>query len=302
MKKRMIQLRAIFSDKSADRVVPSSGITARLTLFVSGVMAFLAVFALALSFSTGRLAQNWGQDLAGSATIRILAPPSERAGQTQAALRVLETTQGVLQARALSDAEQRALLSPWIGADLPLDELPIPRLVALQIDPDQFDPVGLRLRLSAEVPSAILDDHGRWRAPLISAAGRLRLLSIGVVVLIGAAVAAMVTLAANAALAANAKVVSVLRLIGATDRFIESAFIRRFTTRAASGAVVGTLLGLLFLTLMPSEDGADVAGLLTAFGFRGWEWLVLLILPVLTGSVALVATAAAARKALRDLA
>ncbi|MEP6067194.1 MAG: cell division protein FtsX [Paracoccaceae bacterium] len=300
--KQIKQLRSMFTDQSADRVVPSSGITARLTLFVSAVMAFLAVFALALSFASGRLAQSWGQDLAGSATVRILAPPGQRATQTEAAIKVLDTTEGVLTSRPLSDGEQRALLSPWIGADLPLDELPIPRLISLQIDPETFDPVGLRLRFAAEVPGAVLDDHGRWRAPLIAAAGRLRLLSISVVILIVAALAAMVTLAANAALAANAKVVAVLRLVGATDQFIEGAFIRRFTIRAATGAAFGTVLGVVFLMVLPTNEGPDVAGLLTALGFRGIEWLVPLILPVLTGSVALVATAAAARKALRDLA
>ena len=36
-------------DAQADRVVPPTGFTARLTLFVAGTMAFLAVFALAVS-------------------------------------------------------------------------------------------------------------------------------------------------------------------------------------------------------------------------------------------------------------
>ena len=39
----------IAGDRQADRVVPPSGFTAQLTLFASGAMAFLAVFALALS-------------------------------------------------------------------------------------------------------------------------------------------------------------------------------------------------------------------------------------------------------------
>ena len=41
----------IVGETAADRVVPRSGFTAQLTLFASGAMAFLAVFALALSFS-----------------------------------------------------------------------------------------------------------------------------------------------------------------------------------------------------------------------------------------------------------
>ena len=53
-------------DARADRVVPPTGFTAHLTLFVSGAMAFLTVFALALSLASGRLADRWASELAGA--------------------------------------------------------------------------------------------------------------------------------------------------------------------------------------------------------------------------------------------
>ena len=49
-------LGALRADQQADRVVPPSGFTAQLTSFTAGAMAFLAVFALALSLASGRLA------------------------------------------------------------------------------------------------------------------------------------------------------------------------------------------------------------------------------------------------------
>ncbi len=85
--------------------------------------------------------------------------------------------------------------------------------------------------------------------------------------MIGAAVGAMVTLAANAALAANAQVVAVLRLVGATDRYIAEAFIRRFTIRAFIGAAVGMIFGMLAVLILPSAS--DDAGFLTGLGFQG---------------------------------
>ena len=121
-------------DGQADRVVPPSGFTAWLTLFTAGAMAFLAVFALALSLATGRLADRWDSALARTATVRISAPEGQMAAQTAAALRVLETTTGVASARALSDAEQAALLEPWFGPDLPVEHLPIPRLIEVVED------------------------------------------------------------------------------------------------------------------------------------------------------------------------
>jgi cell division transport system permease protein len=289
----------ITGDKHADRVVPPSGFTAQLTLFAAGAMAFLAVFALALSLASGRLATRWGDELARTSTIRIVAPAGQREAQTEAALRVLQTTAGVENARALSDDEQQALLSPWFGGGIDLSSLPVPRLIEVVESPDGFDAQGLRLRLAAEVPAAFLDDHTRWRAPLVEAANRLRLLGWVAILLIGAAVGAMVTLAANAALAANAQVIAVLRLVGATDRYIAEAFIRRFTIRAFVGAVIGMALGMIALLLLPSAS--DDAGFLTGLGFQGAGWLTPLLIPLMSGGVALSATRVASRKTLEAL-
>ena len=300
MKIDLAQVKALLlTDRQADRVVPPTGFTASLTLFSAGVMAFLAVFALALSLATGRLADRWGNELARTATVRISAPEGQMAAQTAAALRVLETTAGVDRARALTDEEQAALLAPWFGPGLPISDLPIPRLIEGIETSDGFDADGLRLRLSAEVPGAMLDDHTRWRQPLVRAASRLRLLGWVSLILIGAAVGAMITLAANAALAANAQVISVLRLVGAQDTYIAHAFVRRFTLRALSGAFVGMVLGCGAILLLPSAQ--IEGGFLTGLGFQGWHWVWPLIIPLLAAAVAFVATRLAAQRTLKDM-
>ena len=300
MKIDLAQVKALLlTDRQADRVVPPTGFTASLTLFSAGVMAFLAVFALAMSLATGRLADRWGNELARTATVRISAPEGQMAAQTAAALRVLETTAGVDRARALTDEEQAALLAPWFGPGLPISDLPIPRLIEVIETSDGFDAEGLRLRLSAEVPGAMLDDHRRWRQPLVRAASRLRLLVWVSLILIGAAVGAMITLAANAALAANAQVISVLRLVGAQDTYIAHAFVRRFTLRALSGAFFGMVLGCGAILLLPSAQ--IEGGFLTGLGFQGWHWIWPLIIPLLAAAVAFVATRLAAQRTLKDM-
>ena len=216
-------LELIIGDPQADRAVPQTGTTARLTVFVAAVMAFLAVIALAVSLTTNRVANLWAEELAQSATLRLPPDPATADALLLAALDVLQTTPGVSNVRALSQDEQRALLEPWFGPDLPLDALPMPQLIEIVTDRDGVDIDGLRARLSAQVPGAILDDHTAWRAPLLEAAGRVRLIGWSVIVLIGATVAAMITLAAQAALAANVQVIRVLRLVGAKDAYIARA-------------------------------------------------------------------------------
>ena len=282
-----------------DRVVPPSGPTAWLTTFTAATMAFLAVFALALALASGRLADRWSEGLANSATIRISAPADQMELQTQVVLDLLSTTPGIASARALTDEEQRRLLEPWFGPDLPISSLPIPRLIEITEASPGYDGEGLRQRLAAEAPGAILDDHTRWRRPLTVAAERLRFLGLVSILLIIGAMAAMVTLAANAALATNAQVIKVLRLVGARDSYIARAFVRRFTIRAIGGAAIGTILGMLAVLALPSADAAG--GFLTGLGFQGAGWLLPLLLPPLAGAIAFGATRFAAFRKLKEL-
>ena len=283
----------------SDRVVPPTGYTATLTLFTSGAMAFLAVFALALSMASGRLADRWGEELAKSVTVRISAPLEQVERQTKATVRVLETTAGIATVRVLNTAEQQALLAPWFGPDVPIDDLPIPKLIEVIETDEGFDAAGLRLRLQAEAPGAVLDDHTRWRKPLTVAAGRLRALGWVSIAIIGGATAAMITLAANAALAANLQVIRVLRLIGATDGYIARAFVRRFTLRALGGALIGTIIGMVAILMLPQATGDRI--FLTGLDFQQAQWFMPLIIPVLAGIVAFFATRAAARRTLGRL-
>jgi cell division transport system permease protein len=286
-------------DAQADRVVPRTGQSARLTVFTSSAMAFLAVFALALSLASGRLADRWSSALAQSSTIRLSAPPGEIEAQTRAVLAVLEQTPGIESARTITDAEQRALLEPWFGPDLPIGDLPVPRLIEIVETADGYDATGLRQRLAAEAPGSVLDDHTRWREPLADAAGRLRLLGNVSLILIAGAMGALITLAAQAALSANAPVIRVLRLVGARDAYIARAFVRRFTVRALSGAAVGTAFGMAGVALLPGSS--ETASFLTGLGFSGAAWLLPVIIPPLAAVVAFFATRIAAYRTLRGL-
>ncbi|WP_042249887.1 ABC transporter permease [Paracoccus sp. PAMC 22219] len=282
-------------DGAGDRIVPPTGFTAQLTLFSAGAMAFLAVFALALALATGRLADRWSSELAGSVTVRVSAPVAEQDAVVQSALSILQTTPGAGTPRLLPQDELAQLLEPWFGPDMPVDALPVPALIDLPVE-DDFDAEGLRLRLEAEVPGAVLDDHTEWRRPLVSAANRLRMLGIVSLMLIGAASAAMITLAAKAALAANVQVIRVLRLIGARDLTIATAFVRRFTRRAAMGSAVGTVLGMGAIAILP--DASAAGGFLTGLGFQGADWLMPLTIPLIAAGVGFVATRWAALKML----
>ena len=293
-------LAMISGDGRRNKVVPPTGFTATLSTATSAIMAFLVVFALVLSLAADRLAARWSTALSGSATLRVSASADQLEAQVQQALQVLQTTNGIASARVMSADEQRALLEPWFGPDMPLEDLAVPRLIDIQETSAGYDAQGLRLRLAAEVPSAVLDDHTRWQKPLARAAQRLWLLGIVSIILMIAANAAMITLAARASMAANAQVIAVLRLIGATDNYIASAFVGRFTFRAFAGASIGIALGAVVVYLIPAEEPRSL--ILTGLGLQGLEWLWLVSIPPFSAGTAYLSTRRAAQQVLAGLA
>lgn len=286
-------------DARAERVVPASGITSYLTLFVSGAMAFLAVFALALAMTASRVADYWSGDLTQTATLRIVATGDQKTEQTEIALVILDQTPGIVSARALEADEQMALLAPWLGDDLPADLIPLPQLIEIETERDGYDVDALRTRLAESLPEAVLDDHAQWRQPLVKAANGLQRLAWVSILLICGTMTAMILLAARATLAANAQVIEVLRLVGARDGFVAGAFVRRITMRAMNGAVAGMLLGVFAVVLLPTAG--ETGGFLADIGFSGIGWLVPLLIPVLAAGVALAGAWFAARQKLTEL-
>ena len=280
----------------AGRVVPPRGTSAWLIVFSAAAMSFLAVIALAFSFTATRVAGNWADELASSLTIRISAPIEQVKQQTDATLTVLNSTPGITSARVIENAEQAALLEPWLGTAIDMDRFSLPTLIAVEETRTGPDREGLALRLKAEAPGAKIDDHGRWRAPMIEAAQKVRNVGGFVLILVLAALVAMVLLAVQTAVVSNSGNISTLRLIGARDTFIVRAFVRRITLRALLGALIGAGLALAILFLGQVSDG-DTPGL----GFEGREWLIALALVPVIGVITFTATRISAFIALRKL-
>lgn len=279
------------------RVVPPSGISAWLVIASTGIMVFLATLALAFALTAGRVADRWEDGLAAALTIRLPSSSENAEAQLDRIRAILETTPGLGTPRVLDSAEQAAYLEPWFGAAFDLSLFALPHMIDVPIADPGFDPAGLRNRLEGEVPTAELEDHRSWRAPMAAAAGQVRSLGMLALLLIFAALAAIIVLACQAAMIASTPAISTLRLIGARDSFVARAFVRRITLRALLGAVSGILPALALLALVPRADPDSLGPV----GLSGAQWLAPLALLPLTGIIALLATAITTRLVLKGL-
>ena len=290
--------KSILNNPEHLRVVPNTGVTKWLTTFTAGAMSFLAVVGLAFSLICSDLSNEWGQSLKNS-SIRLSASTDLLEKQTNMALAILEQTSGVESARLVGIGAKKKLLEPWLGVDFPLESIAMPALIEIRETEAGVDYEGLRLRLSAELPSAILDNHSEWRRPIEVVSKLVSQLGMFTVILIILSSISMVTMASNAALSANVKVLRVLRLVGAFDTFIVTAFVRIFTLRVFWGSLTGTVCAGLLLFLIPtfSED----LGILDGVSLEIKDKIYIACVPFLFAIISIFVTRNAVKSSLKRL-
>ena len=290
--------KSILNNPEHLRVVPNTGVTKWLTTFTAGAMSFLAVVGLAFSLICSDLSNEWGQSLKNS-SIRLSASTDLLEKQTNMALAILEQTSGVESARLVGIGAKKKLLEPWLGVDFPLESIAMPALIEIRETEAGVDYEGLRLRLSAELPSAILDNHSEWRRPIEVVSKLVSQLGMFTVILIILSSISMVTMASNAALSANVKVLRVLRLVGAFDTFIVTAFVRIFTLRVFWGSLTGTICAGLVLFLIPtfSED----SGILDVVSLEIKDKIYIACVPFLFAIISIFVTRNAVKSSLKRL-
>ena len=290
--------KAFFNNPDHLQVVPNTGFTKWLTTFTAGAMSFLAVVGLAFSLICSDLSNEWGDSLKNS-SLRLSAPTDLLEKQTKVALAILEQTSGVKSARLVGISAKKKLLEPWLGVDFPLEAIAMPALIEIHETEAGVDYEGLRLRLSAELPSAILDNHAEWRRPIEVVSKLVSQLGMFTVILIMLSSIAMVTMASNAALSANVKVLRVLRLVGAFDTFIVTSFVRIFTLRIFLGSLTGTVCAGIVLFLIPTFS--ENLGILDVVSLEIKDTIYIACVPFLFAIISIFATRNAVKFSLKRL-
>ena len=290
--------KAFFNNPDHLQVVPNTGFTKWLTTFTAGAMSFLAVVGLAFSLICSDLSNEWGESLKNS-SLRLSAPTDLLEKHTNMALAILEQTSGVESARLVGIGAKKKLLEPWLGVDFPLEAIAMPALIEIHETEAGVDYEGLRLRLSAELPSAILDNHAEWRRPIEVVSKLVSQLGMFTVILIMLSSIAMVTMASNAALSANVKVLRVLRLVGAFDTFIVTSFVRIFTLRIFLGSLTGTVCAGIVLFLIPTFS--ENLGILDVVRLEIKDTIYIACVPFLFAIISIFATRNAVKFSLKRL-
>jgi cell division transport system permease protein len=233
--------RSVRAPRKSAPIVPPQNVAGNALILVIAIMTFLSCLTLGAVTLVRDTAATWQTQIAREATIQI--KPEEGLDMEAAlagAQRIASGFAGVRSAMVVDRAATMRLLEPWLGAGFDIDELPVPRLVIVTIDPAAPpDFAAMRDALSGEVPQASLDDHRTWVDRLIAMANTTVTIGLAVLALMLAATVLSVIFATRGAMAGNGHIIEVLHFVGAEARFIAGEFRRHFLFTGMKGAVAG---------------------------------------------------------------
>ncbi|THD82627.1 MAG: ABC transporter permease [Phenylobacterium sp.] len=281
-------------------LLPEGGGTAAL-LFVVATLCFLACLTAIGVVASDRAARGWIGQLGGEATVIVRPKRGETPDAAAArAAEALAGVAGVSEARALEPQKAYDLIRPWLGDVSDLEDLPVPRMVTVALDPKApADAARLSQALKSQDVDASVDDHSLWIKDIRRAANLARALGAGVFLLIAGAAGAAVAFATQAGLAARRDVVEVLHLSGAEDSYVAGLFQRRFARMAALGGVAGAAIAAGIAATLRLAGGAQ--GLTPALPIAWSDLLVVIACPLIAALVAAVAARLTATALLRDM-
>jgi cell division transport system permease protein len=240
-------------------IVPKDSIAGNALTAVVAIMMFLAAVTSGGVAMVIGAASEWQSDISREMTIQI-RPTSgnDIDAQVLKAESLARATPGVVEVRAYSKAQSDRLLEPWLGG-LSLDELPVPRMIAVRVGPRaRLDVPALRQTLTAQVAGASLDDHRGWIDRMRRMAAAAVAGGIGIFGLVLAATVLSVAFATRGAMASNRPIVEVLHFVGAKEAYIASQFQRHFLALGLKGGAIGGIAAMAFLALAGPVSGLFV--------------------------------------------
>ena len=292
-------------------VIPRSQPSIRTLMIAMSVMCYLASLAIGGLILINRAVDSWTTDMASEVTVQV-RPMEDRDVEAELAraAEILLGFEGITEVRVLDRQAAAELLEPWLGEGRLMEDLPVPRLIAVGIDrrtPPDLD--RLASLLEAEVAGVSLDTHRRWQHELTRLAAAVQWLGLAILVLVLASAVTLVIQVTRTALEANREAVEVLYLVGARDRFIASAVERRFLRAGMTGGIAGAGLGIAtfaavtFAGYAAAPNGLAEASRNLIFGPSAeatMAYLAFLLVPIVATLICLITARLAVLKILRQ--
>jgi cell division transport system permease protein len=276
------------ADHKQHSIVPRSSVSGSTLTLVVAIMAFLASLTLGAVWTVNDTAQSWQNDVSREITVQVR--PVDGVDLDTAlisARQIVGSYPGVRSVDVVDNVAMAALLEPWLGGGLNLEELPVPRLVSVSInESNPPDMEAMAAQLKANVPGASLDNHRAWIERLTTMARTTILTGLLIFVLMMIATVLTVVFATRGAMAGSKHIIEVLHFVGAEQSYIATQFQKHFLFLGLRGALAGGFFAIVFFLFVgwwASGNPADptsnqVEALFGTFGIGIGGYLSILLL------------------------
>jgi cell division transport system permease protein len=241
-----------FQAKTA-QIVPSTSIAGNALTVVIAIMSFLACLTAGAVYMVNQSAQAWVNDIASEITVELDPVNTADIEKKMTLVSLFLAKQaGITRVKPLTAEDSAKLLEPWLGHSDALSALPIPRLIAVEIDrsnPPDIETISEALSQNFE--GVTLDDHRRWQAEIRTLTRSAALGGLAVLALVAAATVAVIVSATRSAMASNREIIEVLHYVGANERFISREFERHFLGLGVRAGLVGAVAASIMFLLLP---------------------------------------------------
>ena len=285
--------------------------SSRFLPWIIALMVYLAALSLAVAMAIGATAGRWDQGFSGTMTVQIVpdisAGNSDKKRQAKTAkaldlaLTLLRDTPGVISAESLSVEEISSLLAPWLGEGSQMDELEIPRLIDVRVDPETGPDLATVKRRLAGVSGVVVDDHGIWLERLVKLAYSVEVIAFAIVLCIALAAVATVVFTTRSGMAVHHGTIEVMHLIGAQDVYIARQFQFHAMLRGLRGSLAGLAMAAVTLAVLGTLAGSIDLPLFPALTLTPWQWAGLAIMPVAAALITMITARITVLRALVEM-
>ena len=218
--------------------------------WIIGLLVLLLLLVFTCASSIGGTLLRWHGGFNNKLTIEVPFADATVTGAEKTASPVIQqilsfaqTIPGVLRVEVVENERLIALLRPWVGQSEVLQDLEMPTLIDLEIDPGAtLDFEGLKQHLRGISQGVRVEAYTRWHQMLAVMGQAIKTLSYAIVGFILGAIFIVISLMTKSSLAAYQENIDILRLIGAKNSYITW----QFQVQAFKACFQGGLIGIMF--------------------------------------------------------
>ena len=264
--------------------------------WLSMFMVFIATLILSVAIVVYTSVESWTNTISGSLTVQIptytndgKSREAELTNDIEMALTLLRSSEGITGATLLTDEQISNLMEPWLGYSEKINELPLPKIIDVNVDPNNFPNISeLKSDLFEQVPEAILDSHRASLDELVLFFENMVHLIVFVLALILITTALSIIYITKSSMSVHQKVIELIHMMGASDFYITIQFAIRSFKLTLIGSLIGFVLALPIMGLFNHFLSQMNSGFVLENTLTPLQWALLISIPFLTALLSFI--------------